>query len=203
MAASSRLMIAEAERRLTLVFLLKAALGVRAVEVACFRFQRTSSGKKDEQTCSSSKIDVGSDAAARYFPIFRGAIIHGAIVVLGFAAGAWWFSLAYIFGVLLVFPFVGALRQLLEHRREDADPSKDYKRFDHGHYTRLFNSGPFSQTFGGAGFRLHLLHHWEPQVSYTNLVELLDFLRNTPMRAILERRQSTYFAAFKQLFSLG
>jgi len=32
---------------------------------------------------------------------------------------------------------------------------------------RLFGDDFFSCTFGGAGFNRHLLHHWEPQISYT------------------------------------
>jgi hypothetical protein len=101
-----------------------------------------------------------------------------------------------------VFPFLFALRQLLEHRHEHADPLTDYAEIDHGACTRLFGDDLFSRTFGGAGFNRHLLHHWEPQVSYTNPPELEAFLRGTEMAPIIEARRSSYPETFRKLLSL-
>lgn len=99
----------------------------------------------------------------------------------------------------MVFPLFGALRQLLEHRNEGIDPAIDFQTQDHGAYTRMF-SGPLSKTFGGAGFNRHLLHHWEPQVSYTNLPELEAFLEGTELRRVMASRRSTYFRTFRRLW---
>jgi hypothetical protein len=73
---------------------------------------------------------------------------------------------------------------------------------DHGAFTRLFKGGIFANTFGGAGFNRHLLHHWEPQVSYTNLPELEAFLETTAMRHIMQQRRTTYRETFCRLFSI-
>jgi len=116
--------------------------------------------------------------------------------------GAWWLALSWMLGIGFVFPFLGATRQLLEHRRPDADDRADYTRSDHGTYTRLFAGGLFGSTFGAAGFNRHLLHHWEPQVSYTNLPELEEFLAQTPMRGVMDTHRSTYLRAAWQLFRL-
>ena len=80
-------------------------------------------------------------------------------------------------GVGVFLPFFGALRQILEHRAPEADGGVDYARTPHGAYTRIFHGGLFAKTFGGAGFDRHLLHHWEPQVSYTRLADLETYLR--------------------------
>jgi hypothetical protein len=55
-------------------------------------------------------------------------------------------------------------------------------------------------TLGGAGFDRHLLHHWDPQVSYTRLPELERFLLNTKASAALSAKES-YISTFKRLFS--
>lgn len=101
-----------------------------------------------------------------------------------------------------MFPFFAALRPLLEHRDEKASFVVDYRRNDHGAYTRLFGDDPFSATFGGAGFNKHLLHHWEPRVSYTRLRELERFLADTQMQPIMKARRSSYGETLRRLFTL-
>jgi hypothetical protein len=89
---------------------------------------------------------------------------------------------------------------LLEHRDERADAKANYFETDHGAYTRIFGSDVFSSIFGGAGFNRHLLHHWEPSISYTNLSELEAYLRDTDVAPLIEMRRSSYFKAFANLF---
>ena len=125
--------------------------------------------------------------------------MHGLIIVL-LAWFSWIACVAWVLGVGMAFPAFGALRQLLEHRSPMADPSVDYTKLDHGAYTRMFGDGPIASTFGGAGFNRHLLHHWEPQVSYTRLAELEDFFLSTDLAPILKDRSSTYLQAFRGLF---
>ena len=133
---------------------------------------------------------------------FVGFVGHSFIVLSSLAIGLWWVALAWVFGVGLVFPFVGATRQLLEHRKPDADDTANYFQVDHGSYTRLFDAGFFASIFGGAGFNRHLLHHWEPQISYTNLAELECFLAKTPMRNVMDQYRTTYVRAEAQLFRI-
>lgn len=99
------------------------------------------------------------------------------------------------------FPFFIGLRQLLEHRDEFAKGDVDYHRTPHGAVNRMFGSGPLASTFGGAGFNRHILHHWEPQLSYTRLKELEAYLMDTDFADILRSRRTTYVSIFVRLFN--
>ncbi|HXQ10049.1 MAG TPA: fatty acid desaturase [Caulobacteraceae bacterium] len=132
-------------------------------------------------------------------PLARGLVAHLVIVGGLYACGAWRAAIAWVIGVGVFLPFFGALRQILEHRSPEADPNVDYARQPHGAYTRIFKGGLLAHTFGGAGFDRHLLHHWEPQVSYTRLAELEAYMRGTSARAILEARTTTYCKALGAL----
>jgi fatty acid desaturase len=173
-------------------FIAKSLLAIRPIEVILgrARYLQQETGKK------------GKAEPGRSLNTLIALAFHGGIVAVAALSGLWWLALAWVFGVGMVFPFLGALRQALEHRDEGADPRQDYRRTDHGAYTRMFPSGPFSSTFGGAGFNRHLLHHWEPQVSYTNLPQLEAFLASTELATTIEARRATYGGAFLRLFSL-
>jgi fatty acid desaturase len=181
--------------------------GIRAIEVLLDR----SRGNKLSTRCSelpTSSSENGSqrsenhsdDRAGRMMIV--GLVAHGTIIVLAWCIGSWPLVAAWILGVSVVFPFFAAIRPMLEHRNDLANRSTDYRRTDHGAYTRLFGDDLLSGTFGGAGFNRHLLHHWEPQVSYTNLGQLEDFLRRTSLNAVMDSRRSTYWAVVRRLFSL-
>lgn len=100
----------------------------------------------------------------------------------------------------VVFPFFGALRQILEHRSEKSNPAIDYKTIDHGAMTRVFGSDLFSKTFGGAGFNKHLLHHWEPTLSYTRLDDFEDYLMKTSASSIIRAQKSNYLKTFLEIY---
>jgi fatty acid desaturase len=180
---------------LNLVFIIKGLFGLRAIEVIFARKKIVAAPKKKK---------AGDEETKREFPIapLAAVVIHGGIVAVAFLLGYWWVSLAWLFGVGMVFPFFGALRQLLEHRDEDADKMNDYRVVPHGAVTRIFKDGPMGSTFGGAGFNRHLLHHWEPQISYTNLPALERFLLTTKAGPIIERRKTTYAETFLKLLSI-
>jgi fatty acid desaturase len=134
-------------------------------------------------------------------------MVTGALANVILVAVLWLFAsvvpaLAWIGGVLFVFPFFVSLRQVLEHRAEDADPGVDYTQVNHGPVNRLFGDGPVATTLGGAGFNRHALHHWEPTVSYTRLSEIEDFLMRTDAAALVRSRRTTYSAIFLRLFEL-
>ena len=113
--------------------------------------------------------------------------------------GAWALVFAWLLGVGLVLPFFLAIRQLLEHRDFQARSHIDYRIHAHGPTHRLFGDSLVAKTVGGAGFNRHLLHHWEPQISCTQLRALENFLMQTVAADIIRRHQTTYFATFLQL----
>jgi fatty acid desaturase len=171
-------------RPLTLRFLVEMLTGVHALRVFLDR---------RGHNAPSSRI-IASPA-----PLVRGAAVHLLLVALLFGLGAWPAVLAWMGGVGVAYPLFATLRQLLEHR-----PSVRLADIaggeGEGAVTRLFDDGLFARTFGGVGFNRHLLHHLEPQISYTRLAELEQFLMNTSARDALEARRSTYFGAFRELW---
>ncbi len=145
-------------------------------------------------------------ALTRDAPVWRqrrqrilAAALNLSIVGLSWGAGERALALAWTIGTLSVMPCFVALRQLLEHRSEDADPATDYTKADHGAVNRMFGEGPVASTMGGAGFNRHLLHHWEPQISYTRLGEMERYLMRTDAAAPLDQRRSTYWETFRAL----
>lgn len=130
-------------------------------------------------------------AIALHLSILTGAALTGHVAV----------AVSWALGLVSVMPLLASLRQLLEHRSESADSAIDYSRVDHGSVNRLFGDGPFAITFGGAGFNRHLLHHWEPQISYTRLRELESYLLRTSAAAAVEARHGTYWSTFWDLLT--
>ncbi|KJC34388.1 fatty acid desaturase [Bradyrhizobium sp. LTSP849] len=165
---------------LNLLFIFKSLFGLRSIEVLSKR--RTSTGK--------------ARTTRETFLLLIGILVHATIVGASFWFGFPTLGLAWIVGIGMIFPFLGALRQLLEHRDPDAEPHIDYFEQDHGAYTRIFGPSVFSSLFGAAGFDRHLLHHWEPQVSYTNLHQLETYLLDTEIASIIEMRRSGYMETF-------
>ena len=76
----------------------------------------------------------------------------------------------------------------------------DYASVPHGETNRIFGDGIMSAMLGGAGFNRHLLHHWDPQLSYTRLRDLEAFLLETELAASVEDSRTTYGRAFSSLF---
>ncbi len=179
-------------RALDAGFIVKALTGWRVVEVLMARARLT-----------APKDSVAQDTGVLRdrLVLLGGVMAHGAIVAMLFLAGGWAAALAWVAGTAVVFPFFGALRQLLEHRSARASAAIDYARTDHGAYTRMFGTGPFARVFGAAGFNRHLLHHWEPQVSYTNFDALEAILVETGLGPVIDSRRTTYAAAFRALYN--
>jgi len=174
---------------LNMRFFAEALVGVKAWKVLARR----------------ERVTATNDAQSRSPDAWRqrlyAAIIHMGIVGGATAMGQYALALAWMLGTLSILPLLVSLRQLLEHRSESAEPTVDYSAQDHGAVNRLFGDGPLASTFGGAGFNRHLLHHWEPQISYTRLRELEAYLRRTGAADELQARQSTYLQAFWSLIS--
>jgi len=132
-----------------------------------------------------------------------GSLLHLTIVGLALRLGQWPLAVAWTIAIVIVFPFLAAIRQLLEHRSELATPEVDYSVVPHGAVNRMFGSGPVASTFGGAGFNRHMLHHWEPQISCTRLRDLERFVRDTPAAHVLEQGTTSYGWTFLGLLRRG
>lgn len=118
------------------------------------------------------------------------ALAHSLVLATCVWQGQTELALAWLAGNLMVYPLFGALRQLLEHRDAAASAAVDYSIEPHGKLTRSFKGGPFGSIFGGAGFRWHDIHHFDPELSYTNLARVDDFLQecDAAQAARIERR---------------
>lgn len=173
-------------------FLAETLLLVRAFRVVLFRKK-----KLEAADGGSAKKKAPKDGRPM---LLLGMATHGALLGGLVLAGLWPVAIAWIMGMAMFFPFFGALRQLLEHRSTSARRDVDYATTPHGKATRMFREGLFASTFGGAGFTRHLLHHWEPAVSYTNLAEVERFLEGCEPTRALASAKTTYLRAFVALY---
>jgi fatty acid desaturase len=163
---------------LTPRFVAEMLTGVHAVRVF---------GARKHQTRARAAV------AESRTPLLRGLYLHAAIVGTLLWLGWWPALLAWLGGIAVALPFFGTIRPMLEHRptpgmHDDGDA-----------VTRLFGDNPLARIFGGAGFNRHLLHHLEPQVSYTRLGELETFLNTTSMAGVLDARRASYLGTFAEL----
>lgn len=70
-----------------------------------------------------------------------------------------------IYSFICIFPLLSDLRLILEHK-SSSDKCE----------TKIFKKTFFSIFFGAAGFRNHLIHHWDPLVHYSSLDSLYDLI---------------------------
>lgn len=148
-------------------FLLESLFLVAAIRVILHR--RGKVAQKSRTPAAGMPPGIWMPAAA--------AAAHTAVLALCVWQRQFELAAAWLIGNLMFYPLFGALRQLLEHRDEDASPAIDYATVPHGKTTRSFKAGPIGTFFGGAGFRLHDIHHFDPELSYTNLPAADAFLR--------------------------
>lgn len=179
-------------RPLNMRLILETLTGIHALRVLRNRQRRLTSLATDAEG------GPGSTSAAGWL---RAALLHGLVCAGAYAVAGWPGLGAWLLGMGACYPVFATLRQQLEHRSPAADPATDYSRVDHGALTRLFGDGPLASTFGGAGFNRHLLHHWEPQVSYTRLKDLERYLARTSAAPILAARRSSYLRTLAELWN--
>lgn len=164
-------------------FVLEGLFGLKVLRVLGARTRRGGSTPDDTGSALFLLASLG----------FHAGILAGLATI-----GSLSLAVGWLLGLAAVFPFLAALRQLLEHRSLEAGGDARGLRTKGTH--RLFEAGPFSSIFGGAGFNRHLLHHWEPQVPCTRLPELEQFLLGTDAAGWLERQRTTYRRAFVDLW---
>ncbi len=122
-------------------------------------------------------------------------------VIALFIAGFWQVAFAWLIGFGLVFPFFASIRNILEHRTEEAMVTINYNEVNQGAAHRMFGNGLIARTLGPAGFNRHLLHHWDPQVSYTRLKDVELFLMDTPLGDKMQQERTTYLKTFFTLLN--
>lgn len=132
-----------------------------------------------------------------------GLLLHAGLLAVAFWFREWSLALAWVIGMGAVFPFFATVRQILEHRDFEARRDVDYRKVAHGSHGRMFGDGPLASTLGGAGFNRHLLHHWEPQISYTQLRALEAYLLETEAAALLRAHRTSYAATLLRLVRAG
>jgi fatty acid desaturase len=124
-------------------------------------------------------------------------LLNTSIILFCIEIDLWQSAIVWTLAALIFFPFFSELRQILEHRNELTDPKKDFYKENHGKTSRIFKSTFLSKIFGAAGFNRHLLHHWDPEISYTRFDELEDFLMDTSQCWVsICDSKTTYFDTF-------
>jgi hypothetical protein len=101
--------------------------------------------------------------------------------------------------VLVFFPCATTVRQLVEHRKFKARCQQDFRHEVHGAVNRMFGTGFVARYFGSAGFNRHLLHHWDPAISYTRFDEMEGFLLRTTIAEELESHRTGYVSTMCRL----
>lgn len=175
---------------LTWKYILESLTGIRVLKVLGGR-EKVMKSKNDSKNKQKSNINT---------QLFIGFVTNAFIVGFCLWSGYYVMAISWVLGMIVVFPFFGAVRQLLEHRGEQSNRNNDYSVVPHGEVNRLFGDGPVASTLGAAGFNRHLLHHWEPAISYTCFKELETYLMDTQVRDYLESRRAGYFSTFITLF---
>jgi len=134
--------------------------------------------------------------------LLAGSVLHIIILTVAFLKGNWPFAIAWILGFGIFFPFFATIRQILEHRDELAHHANNFYKQPHGKISRLFVHTIVSSSFGSAGFTRHMIHHWDPLISYTRLKDIEEFLSTCEKTApVIESSKTTYTKVFKKLIA--
>jgi fatty acid desaturase len=103
-------------------------------------------------------------------------------------------ALSWILGVVFFAPLWNRLRQTLEHRPQILQHPLDAT-------TRSFGNSLLAKAFGAAGFNYHLLHHWDPTISYTRLEEMEHFVLQTQLKDAYLNCTDSYPVVLRKLLS--
>lgn len=180
---------------LSVTNMLKALAGLSVLEVLLrkARAARARSGRPAAPRPGTASTMLASA---------RSAALHAAIVCGLWFGGSPVAAAAWVIAVACVFPLCATLRTIVEHRRSDASCAVDFGVEIHGAVNRLFGTGLCSRYFGSAGFNRHLLHHWDPAISYTRFDDMERFLLTTPLAAQVEACRTSYGTAIRTLMAV-
>jgi hypothetical protein len=185
--------------KLDFTWLVSALSGLKTIRIVLQRKSFRESKLKDYK------------AEIRHFfvPVF-GALMHLMLMAIFLSVDIqillWWIISSYFLA-----PFLGILRNVLEHRYlEKVDSriwdevmgkevvSDDYSRVT----TRIFTVSSLSQLWGSMGFTRHLIHHWDPSISYIHLKKVHMFLLDTKIGPLLKSQDTTFLRTFKELWQM-
>lgn len=172
-------------RHPSLWFLIESFTGIYVVRVM-LRYRRTSANPRETPGKQRSQRQGGM-----LIGLVRAAVLHGSILGVLVWSGFYVAAVTWLAGVAGMIAFL-TLRQIMEHRSVAASPSIDYSQIEHGPVNRMFPTSFWSRHFGNAGFNRHLLHHWDPAISYTNFDEMEAFLMQTNVASVLQAARTTY-----------
>jgi fatty acid desaturase len=137
-----------------------------------------------------------------------GGLMH--LMILGIIAigGISFGDTCWVFATYLATPGLGMLRNLLEHRYVgNVDPSVWDALLDKPGMlkvtpatTRTFTKSILSQFYGSMGFTRHLLHHWDPSISFQNLKEVHNFVLESAIGSLVASTDSTFTSQFIALW---
>lgn len=171
-------------------FILSTLFGIHVIRILLFRNKNVSAATG--QNPENKRLDK--------IMFFSGILLNLLLLSAAYYIGNYFWIPAWIIGMFSIYPFFNSVRQLLEHRDEKAQAETDYAQVPHGVVSRFFQFNLFSYFFGGAGFDKHLLHHWDPQISYTRLKEVADFLSMTQQcNEIITKSRTNYLTTFLKL----
>ena len=171
-------------------FILSTLLGIHLVKVLLSRNEKMTA--QNQSLAENKKLDR--------IVLVVGMLMNLSLLAIAYFTENYFWIPAWIIGMFSIYPFFNSVRQVIEHRDEKAEASVDYSKVNHGIVTRFFRFNIFSYFFGGAGFDKHLLHHWDPQISYTRLKEVEDFLAtNHECNDIITHSKTNYLTAFLKI----
>jgi fatty acid desaturase len=177
-------------------FIIQSLAGIKLLKILTRRAEGA-------QTTAEASDELGREGPGlrgrRLLLLGAGAVANLAIIAAAVVTKHWAVAVAWPLAMGSVHPFVNAMRQLVEHRSFEAVSHNDYTKVPHGPNTRMFAQGPLASVLGGAGFNRHLLHHWEPQISYTCFPDLERYLLDTPSADVFRMQKTSYLRAFGRL----
>jgi fatty acid desaturase len=139
-----------------------------------------------------------------------GVLVHAILLTALFLFAPINVFIIWILATYIVAPGLGLLRNLLEHKYVEAvdaniwaqllGVSKISENPTKNVTTRTFTTSVLSRLYGSMGFTRHLLHHWDPSISFTNLEKVHSFLLETSIGPALQRTNTTFTSTFKHLW---
>jgi fatty acid desaturase len=140
---------------------------------------------------------------------FLGLLLHSLILLFVYNILSFQTLVVWLFSTFFLTPALGILRNLLEHKYvESVDSAIWYQILGREKpadavlkvTTRTFTKSLLSRLYGSMGFTRHLLHHWDPSISFSNLGKVHKFLLETPLEANLRKVDSTFSSTFVHLW---
>jgi fatty acid desaturase len=181
-------------------FLAQAITGIYLVTLVFRYVVRSRAHAPIQQKSNSPSPDGDSDERrnsqhADFAPVLRAAATHALFIGFALILHLYASALTWLVAVALIFPFLASVRQIMEHRAAEAACATDFRVIPHGPVNRMFGKDIFSHYFGAAGFNRHILHHWDPTVSYTCFDDMESFFNATVLGEPLSRAGTTYFSS--------